>query len=83
MNDITSAQATAIKQRLTEHGIVVLAVTEPHTEPDWFTVYLHRPAGNDDEPGTAVWVLTRMAGVREVRVSEQTPMIVQVRYVLG
>jgi hypothetical protein len=83
MNDAPSPQANAIKQRLTQHQITVLAVTEPSGEPDWFTVYLHRAAGNDDERGTAVWVLTRMIGVREVRVNKETPMIVRVRYVLG
>ena len=81
MSGIPSAQAIAIKQRLTEHGIIVLAVTEPTNEPDWFTVYLHRAAGNGDEPITAVWVLTRMPGVCEVQVSDQTPMIVRVRHV--
>lgn len=82
MNDAPSVQANAIRRQLAQHRIIVLAVTEPYADPEWFTVYLHRSAGNCDEPRTAAWVLTRMAGVREVRVDEETPMIVRVRYVL-
>lgn len=73
----SQVQADALKRELTERGIVVLAVTEHDSAPGWFTVYLHRPAG-DGEPDTAFGILIRLPGVTDVRVNEQTPMIVRV-----
>jgi hypothetical protein len=77
MTGVPSVSATVLHQRLVENGIVVLAVTADRDETGWFTVYLHGPAGNYQQE-TAFALLAAAAGVREVRVSDQTRFILRV-----
>jgi hypothetical protein len=70
--------AAELQRRLTEHGVVVLAVTGSGSQDGWFTVFLHGLAGNDHQL-RAFAFLAGLPGVVEVRVSEQTESILLVR----
>jgi hypothetical protein len=70
--------AAWLHRRLTERGVVVLAVTPDGVEAEWLTVYLHGLGGNRQQE-RAFDFLIRLPGVIDVRVSDHTQSILLVR----
>jgi hypothetical protein len=70
------ADTNRLHRRLTERGVVVLAVLEHDRE--WLAVYLHGLAGNDHQE-RAFDVLMLLPDIVEVRVSERSASILLVR----